>query len=742
MVPVNGFRISLMCIVAAALGSSVGVAPAWSASASSHPRPPASLEGTAPGQQAADATPQQAVDATPQPAPLSDAHREWLEKNVAYIISPREEEVFEQLSSDEERELFIEAFWRERDPTPGTMRNEAREEHERRVEYANRNLGRETPREGWQTDRGRVYIQLGEPRDIGRHYDPKGFWPMELWTYDVNPRATGLPPFFYVLFFRPEMNGEYVIYNPFIDGPGRLAKQISLQMAEPRQVVRTLLQDVGYEVAHASLSLNASERPDFRSGTASLTNETLLASIAAAPFKGIDTGYTQVFLTHRGEVDASVAFGTMPVGLAAMSFWDQSGMPYLHYAVQIPPERVMLAEYESDYYLSLGLDVEIADLRGERIESGGETLEEHFDEQRAQALIRAPLAYYDRLALVPGVYEIAVELVNRVNDEGALARRRMSVAAAPTDEVVLGDLLVATTTRRAADTAQRAFHFEGWQYVPATSGRINAGGEMHLFAQLIAGFAAQPGDVIEVTGELIDAAGTAVETISSAPVTPRPAPTPTALTATIPLAGVAPGSYTARLTARLPGDRLLTREHPIEVVAAGTQPDPMVLLAGEAPPSETRELQARGRQHLRKGETTAALAYFRAGLDLDPGNVGLRRALAQTLHDTGDHAEAARVISPLARSASATSGDALLLSIALREAGEPAGAAQTARALLSRWRPTPAAHNALGDALLALGEETEAAQAFRDSLALDPEQPEIREKLARISGGSVDRRRR
>jgi Flp pilus assembly protein TadD len=83
---------------------------------------------------------------------------------------------------------------------------------------------------------------------------------------------------------------------------------------------------------------------------------------------------------------------------------------------------------------------------------------------------------------------------------------------------------------------------------------------------------------------------------------------------------------------------------------------------------------------------------------------------------------------------SATSGDALLLSIALREAGEPTGAAQTARALLQRWRPTPAAHNALGDALLDLGQNAEAAQAYRDSLVLDPDQPEIRAKLERISG--------
>ena len=80
---------------------------------------------------AATATARQAQQDAVQlePAPLSDLHREWLEQNVIYIITPREEEVFEVLTGDEERDLFIERFWRVRDPTPGTTTNELREEH-------------------------------------------------------------------------------------------------------------------------------------------------------------------------------------------------------------------------------------------------------------------------------------------------------------------------------------------------------------------------------------------------------------------------------------------------------------------------------------------------------------------------------------------------------------------------------------------------------------------------------------
>jgi GWxTD domain-containing protein len=720
-------------VVLAALATS-------SPASASSPTLPGHPETAIPGQGAATASPPAATaqqGEVPPPAPLSEKHRQWLEEYVVYIITPQEKEAFEALASDEERDLFIEAFWRARDPTPGTERNEAREEHERRFEYANEQLGRETPREGWQTDRGRVYIQLGEPRDIARYYESKAFWPMELWTYEANSAATHLPPFFYVMFYRPQVTGEYVLYDPYTDGPGALAKTMTMQLADNREVVRELLQGVGYEVAHASLSLNMSERPDFASGSVSMGNQAILANIAEAPRAGVDTGYTQVFLSHRGDVQATVAFQSMPVGLAAMAFWDDSGRPYLHYAVQIPEERVMLAEYNSDYYLSLAVSLDIDDLRGDKIESRAEDLEQHFAEQRAQTLVRSPLAYYDRLPLVPGVYDVHAEVINRVNEEGALARGRMSVPSAPRDEVVLGDLLVASATRPVLrdEPQSRAFQFDGEQFVPAIEGRVAAGSELHLFAQLIAGFPAQPGDVVQTTGTLIDADGSEVDVVSAVPIPPRPAPAPTPLNVTIPLEGVRPGPYTVRLTAQLPGDRTLSREKPIEVIVSSSYRDPMVLLAGEPPPDEARDLQARGNQHLRKGEAANAVAYFRAARDLAPNNIGLLRVLAQTLLDVGDAEEAARTISPLAKSPSASSGDALLLSIALREAGEPTGAAQTARVLLQRWRPTAAAYNALGDALVDLGQTTEAAQAYRDSLALDPEQPEIRAKLDRISGG-------
>ncbi|MFQ5791259.1 MAG: GWxTD domain-containing protein, partial [Acidobacteriota bacterium] len=99
----------------------------------------------------------------PQSESLTERHQRWLEEEVVYIISDDEREVYLNLQTKDERDRFADAFWDRRDPNPATLENEFAKEHYRRLEYAIRVLGREAPRPGWRTDRGRYYILLGEP---------------------------------------------------------------------------------------------------------------------------------------------------------------------------------------------------------------------------------------------------------------------------------------------------------------------------------------------------------------------------------------------------------------------------------------------------------------------------------------------------------------------------------------------------------------------------------------------------
>src|SRR5436309_5441627 len=98
---------------------------------------------------------------------LETPYRKWLNEDVSYIITDEERAVFKKLQTDEEREQFIEQFWLRRDPTPDSVENEFKEEHYRRIAYANEHFASGIP--GWKTDRGRTYITYARPDEIESH---------------------------------------------------------------------------------------------------------------------------------------------------------------------------------------------------------------------------------------------------------------------------------------------------------------------------------------------------------------------------------------------------------------------------------------------------------------------------------------------------------------------------------------------------------------------------------------------
>src|SRR5438105_11992904 len=98
---------------------------------------------------------------------LEGPYKKWLTEDVVYIITDEERHAWKRLATDEEREQFIEQFWLRRDPTPDTAENEFKEEHYRRIAYANERFAAGIP--GWKTDRGRIYITFGPADEIESH---------------------------------------------------------------------------------------------------------------------------------------------------------------------------------------------------------------------------------------------------------------------------------------------------------------------------------------------------------------------------------------------------------------------------------------------------------------------------------------------------------------------------------------------------------------------------------------------
>ena len=136
---------------------------------------------------------------------LEGPYKKWLAQDVVYIITDEEKNAFVRLSNNGERDQFIEQFWMRRDPTPDTVENEYKEEHYRRIAYANERFTAGV--QGWRTDRGKIYIMYGPPANIESHgggeegyqrpedyrgltgYNDKGTaytsttYPYEIWNY-------------------------------------------------------------------------------------------------------------------------------------------------------------------------------------------------------------------------------------------------------------------------------------------------------------------------------------------------------------------------------------------------------------------------------------------------------------------------------------------------------------------------------------------------------------------------------
>lgn len=155
---------------------------------------------------------------------VEDYYKKWLDQDVVYIISEEERDVFLKLTTDQERDRFIEQFWERRDSDPKTAINEFKEEHFRRIQYANERFASGIP--GWKTDRGMIYIKFGPPAQIearpsGGHYNRPFYegggststFPFETWRYRY---LEGIGQDIEIEFVDTTLSGEYhIATNPW-----------------------------------------------------------------------------------------------------------------------------------------------------------------------------------------------------------------------------------------------------------------------------------------------------------------------------------------------------------------------------------------------------------------------------------------------------------------------------------------------------------------------------------------------
>ncbi len=367
---------------------------------------------------------------------LPHRHQEWL-KLVNYIIRPEEKEVFFQLANDRERDLFIETFWKQRDPTPGTPQNEYKDEHMERFQHANKRF-KYGGKKGWMTDRGRIYIILGPPTSVNKFPSSPNVYPCEIWSYYGDP-AKGFPPHFSLVFFQRGGAGEYKLYDPLSDGPSSLL--VDGHSMDPFDYERLYaeVQKRNPELALVSLSLipgeiNYNFQPSIRTAS-------IMANIYESPKKDINPTYSTHFLEYKGIVSTEYLTNYVEnVTDIALIRDPLTGLDFLHFSMA--PSSVSIDYYEPNdqYFCNYTIDVSLK--AGEKVLYQYEKVFPFYFSPKDLERVRANgIAIEDSFPVAAGRHELNILLRNSVGKEFSVFERKLDVPQEPDSPQINGPFL-------------------------------------------------------------------------------------------------------------------------------------------------------------------------------------------------------------------------------------------------------------------------------------------------------------
>jgi len=344
---------------------------------------------------------------------LPSNYKKWLEEEVLYIITPKEKNVFLQLKTDKERNLFIEAFWRQRDPNSLTEKTEFKKEHYRRIIYAKQNFARGTPLPGWKTDRGRMYIILGPPVSVEKYESSSQIQPTIIWFYQGLLKY-GLPDAFYLVFFKDRGVGDYRLYSPAQDGPQKLlvfSHGYSGQIADEESIEQ--LARAKPQLARLSLSLIPGERVE--PGSVSLASDQLFSNIYKAPQRNVKNIYAEKFLMYKDLVEVEYSTNYVENESLITVIRDKKDTSFVHYLFEI--KKFSVDQYQDKYFTKLNINGNITDLEGNIIYQYERSIPFEFNRDQFEELKSKMFCFQDMFPLIEGNYKFNLLVKNEASKE-------------------------------------------------------------------------------------------------------------------------------------------------------------------------------------------------------------------------------------------------------------------------------------------------------------------------------------
>ncbi len=417
---------------------------------------------------------------------LPENYRRWLEEEVVYIITDAERDMFLALKDDEAREEFIRDFWLARDPTPGTLENEYKEEHYARIARANKLFRTFGPTSGSKSERGRIYILLGPPDERKMFPDPQWTIPLELWVYRGTP-AQGLPAYFFLLFYQKVGVNDYKLYMPGFEPVQNL-----LRVHDPMEYT-------DYSRIYDELKIMAPELPmaaqsylpEESLGTIlhqdmnlSFSSHLLLNNIARVPYRLTDTRYVDKY--RGGVVRTEYAFLTMVYRPTYFLWLDKSGNYFLDFSFFIEPQYITIQNYQEKYYTSFEVDAALQNEQREKVGEYADRGDLYFTPEQVEAIKNRPMAYLGRMVVTPGKFNLSSQLANLTSNSMGRASQAIDVLDSDHEPVLVGMLpILRYHLLEEKPLPPGAFRTDLYALTPSWNSAFQLRGSGYLFFQMV-----------------------------------------------------------------------------------------------------------------------------------------------------------------------------------------------------------------------------------------------------------------
>jgi len=370
---------------------------------------------------------------------LDTPYKTWLNEDVVYIIAPEERSAFLQLATNEEREQFIEQFWLRRSSNPDLPENDFKEEHYRRIAYANEHFASGIP--GWKTDRGRIYIIWGKPDEIESHptggtYDrpmeegggSTTTYPWETWRYRY---LEGIQENVILEFVDPSSTGEYHLTmdpsekDALLHVPGAgLSQMEEMGMASKAdRFTRSDGTNLPTSMMGQPASLNEFNRLE------------LYAKVQQAPavkYKDLEALVTsrmvrdQVHFTYRTDF-LKVTSDTVLVPIT----------------IQIPNKQLQFKSKEGVHTAEINIFGRVSTLTGRVVQTFEDSVTRDFPDSLFQQSVKLSSIYQKALPLRPGLYRLDIVIKDVDSGNVGVVNTRLAVPRYDEEKLEASSLILA-----------------------------------------------------------------------------------------------------------------------------------------------------------------------------------------------------------------------------------------------------------------------------------------------------------